>query len=367
MDQPGKRRARSLFLEAQHQLRQPLNALSLMVGELQQAPGGRDLKIIADDMRYALQLSNAWLDCLADLEAAEQGLLALDIQAVPLQPIFAKLRDDFARRFTQLGLDFRVVSSQAVVRADPALLRRLLALLLDNAAKFTSSGKVLLGCRRTGADLRIEVWDSGLGIGTEKAEQIFEPFFRLENEVRPRERGLGLGLTFARRLAALAGDRLTLRSERGRGSCFALTLQTASAAGARCYGDGDDGRDAASLPAEPVNPLEGAEVLLLEGVEAALLAASLQSWGAVVRITPAEGLATALAARPALAISDRAAFAAAGGWEIAAHSPTAILLVTDAPPDKADPRAGLAHYLQRPVKPARLRSLCHFALSRPAP
>lgn len=365
MDQPGKRRARSLFLEAQHQLRQPLNALSLMVGELQQAPGGRDLKIIADDMRYALQLSNAWLDCLADLEAAEQGLLALDIQAVSLQPIFAKLRDDFARRFTQLGLDFRVVPSQAVVRADPALLRRLLALLLDNAAKFTSSGKVLLGCRRTGADLRIEVWDSGLGVGAEEAEQIFEPFFRLENEVRPRERGLGLGLTFARRLAALAGDRLTLRSERGRGSCFALTLQTASGAG--WHGDGDDGRDAAPLPAEPINPLEGAEVLLLEGGEAALLAASLQSWGAVVRVTPADGLATALAARPTLAIADRAAFAAAGGWEIAADSPTAILLVTDAPPDKTDPRAGSAHYLQRPVKPARLRSLCHFALSRPVP
>jgi len=367
VDQPGKRRARGLFLEAQHQLRQPLNALGLMIGELQQGPSGRDLKVIADDMRYALQLSNAWLDSLADLEAAEQGLLALDIQDVPLPTVFAGLRDDFARRFTQLGLDFRVVPSQATVRADPALLRRLIALLLDNAAKFTPSGKVLLGCRRAGADLRIEVWDSGLGVGPEEAERLFEPFFRLENEVRPRERGLGLGLTFARRLAELAGDRLTLRSTRGRGSCFALTLQVSlGAAGAPRQGGGE--RDTEHLPAQPANPLEAAEVLLLDGIEAATLAACLQSWGAVVRVTSPAGLAAALAAEPKLAIADREAFAVAGGWEAAtAERRTAIMLVTDTPPDKSDPRASSAHYLQRPVKPARLRSLCHFALSRPSP
>src|SRR3546814_10675391 len=109
-----------------------------------------------------------------------------------------------------LGLDFRVVSTGAVVRADPDLLRRLLTLLLDNAAKFTPAGKVLLGCRRFGGGVRIEVRDSGPGIAEKQAAQVFEPFFRLENEVRPRERGLGLGLAYARRLAALAGDSLTL-------------------------------------------------------------------------------------------------------------------------------------------------------------
>src|SRR3546814_9863215 len=136
-------------------------------------------------------LSNTWLDALSDLEAADQGLLEPTLQAVPLQPLFARLQEGFAPRFSALGLDFRVVSTGAVVRADPDLLRRLLTLLLDNAAKFTPAGKVLLGCRRFGGGVRIEVRDSGPGIAEKQAAQVFAPLFRLETEVRPRERGEG--------------------------------------------------------------------------------------------------------------------------------------------------------------------------------
>src|SRR3546814_5846720 len=104
VDQPGKRRPRSLLLAAQHQLRQPLNALGLLVGDLRQGAsgcdlGGRELEGIVADMRYALHLSNTWLDALSDLEAADQGLLEPTLQAVPLQPLFARLQEGFAPRF----------------------------------------------------------------------------------------------------------------------------------------------------------------------------------------------------------------------------------------------------------------------------
>lgn len=364
MDQPERRRAQGLLLAAQHQLRQPLNALSLMIGELRQGPGGRDLAGIADDMRHAVRLSNAWLDALVDLEAAEQGAVELDLQAVPLQPVFGRLEREFAPRLAEFGLSFRVVATRATVRADAAHLYRLLALLLDNAVKFTRSGAVLLGCRNAGGGrLRIEVRDSGAGVSPGQAARLFEPFFRLENEVRPRERGLGLGLAYARCLAELAGDRLTVESRPGRGSCFAVTLRRAGAAATA-----EDLREAGTPDhaSAIINPLAGVEVLILEGTDAASLGANLESWGAVARPVAAGGLAAALAAVPPLLIADGADFAAAGGWHQGPADGTALVLVGGVPPPavRGQSTAGAVHALQRPVKPARLRALCHFALTK---
>ena len=350
MDRPSKRPARSLLLAAQHQLRQPLNALSLLIGELRQEPDGRALKVIADDMNRALQLSNRWLDALCELEAAERDALELVRQAVPLQPLFASLAEEFAPRFASLGQAFRVASTRAVVHADPVQLRRILALLLDNAAKFTSAGQVLLGCRSANGSLLVEVRDSGPGIAPEDVARVFEPFFRLENEVRPSERGLGLGLAIARRLAELTGDRLTLTVQQGRGCCFALSLQPADGAGDAAGGPG----------AIPADPLAGAEVLLLDGPAAATLGAQLSAWGAIVRLVTRDALAAALSLAPKLLIGVREDFAAAGAR---ASGKTVIVLVSDRPADEPDPPG--VHSLLRPVRPARLRALCHYALTRP--
>ena len=374
MDRADKPRKGSYFLAAQHQLRQPLNALSLLIGELRQAVDGRDREAIVDDMRYALDLSNAWLDSLADLEKAEEGMLRLQMQDVPLQPVFARLRDEFLPHFAHLGLDFRVVCCRAVVRADPAVLRRLLALLLDNAAKFTRDGKILLGCRRAGRRLRVEVWDTGLGVEEEAQGRLFDPFFRLENEVRPRERGLGLGLAYAKRLAEFAGDDLTVVSKLGKGSCFALSLPLA-APGAAAQAIGRQSVNGAADAAEPLpdplgNPLAGAGVLLLAGAEAGELEARLQDWGADAKVVPVPALAAALAEAPDLIIADRKTFETARGWELLRQSGSApaVILIADPgaaeAPEAPPPESGAGHSLVRPVKLAFLRSLCHYALSR---
>jgi two-component system, sensor histidine kinase len=354
LDRPSKWNGSGLLLAAQHQLRQPLNAIGLLAGELRQGPDARDLAAIADDLKYAQKLCNAWLDSLVELEQAQQGLLDLRVENQPLQPIFNVLHDDLAARFEELGLKFRVVPTRAAVRADPVQLRRILAVLLDNAAKFCGRGGVLLGCRRAGGRLRIEVRDTGPGIPEEAQLLVFEPFFRLENEVRPRERGLGLGLAYARQLAALAGERLTVASTPGRGTCFSLTLPPAT------------GAAETPAPQAATNPLEGAEVILLEGAAAAELQENLESWGAAPRVIPVSGLAEALAAGAKLVIADCEAFAGSGGWDHPGNGVATLVLLADAPPQKTAPAAAAAatHYLQRPVKPARLRALCHYALTR---
>ena len=363
MDQPGKGRSRGLFLDAEHQLRQPLNALSLLIGELRQDPDQHELTVIADDMRYAVNLSNAWLESLANVERARQGLLSLQVEDLPLRALFDRLREDFTPRFAELGLTLKVAPTRAVVRADPAVLRSLLAILLDNAAKFTREGKVLLGCRRDCSRWRIEVWDSGLGIAENQLKHLFEPFFRLENEVRPRERGLGLGLTYARQLAELAGDPLTVASRLGTGSCFALSVPRAEEAAA-----GAAETVAGRLPAEPLdtaagNPLAGAGVVVLEGADAPALKASLEGWGAKVRVVPPAGLAAALERDGALVIADRAAFDAGARWDALAEGGPALILLADAPLEPGDPLTAAAQVLLRPVRPARLRALCHYVLS----
>lgn len=352
MDRQGKWGTRSLLLAAQHQLRQPLNALSLLIGELRQGPEGRSTDSIADDMRYAVQLSNSWLDALCSLEAAERDALEPNRQAVPLQPLFDTLQEQFAPRFADLGLSFRIAPTRAVALSDADQLRRILTLLLDNAAKFTPAGKVLLGCRRAGPSLRVEVWDSGPGIAPDETARVFEPFFRLENEVRPRERGLGIGLATARRLAEFNGGRLTLAARPERGCCFALTLQPAGGLAAAAGG-------AAVLA---LDPLAGAEVLLLEGSAAGTLRAQLSAWGVAVRLVAPNALPAALALAPKLLVADREDFTAATGEP--ATGQTVIVLVSDRPAEEPDPPG--VHSLFRPLRPARLRALCHYALTRPS-
>src|SRR4029453_1757839 len=105
-----------------------------------------------------------------------------------------------------------------LVRSDPQLLEQLLRNLISNALRYTERGRVLVGCRRTGTELRIQVWDSGIGIAASELEAIFGEFYQVSNAERPRQAGLGLGLAIVRRLSQLLGHPVTVRSELGRGS-----------------------------------------------------------------------------------------------------------------------------------------------------
>ncbi|MFL5268739.1 MAG: response regulator [Stellaceae bacterium] len=134
------------------------------------------------------------------------------------------LRTQFSFHAAAHGLGWRVVPSSLSVRSDPRLLEQMIRNLLSNAVKYTNKGKILLGCRRRGDKLRVEVWDTGIGVPEEQLQAIFEEFHQLDNPARERSKGLGLGLAIVERVADLLGHTVDVRSRPGKGSVFAVEV-----------------------------------------------------------------------------------------------------------------------------------------------
>src|ERR1700754_3745133 len=116
------------------------------------------------------------------------------------------------------------MKTSLLVQSDPSLFARLIRNLLSNAVRYTDAGGVVLGCRRTGSEVRIEVWDTGKGIPADRHEEVFHEFYQLDNPERDRRKGLGLGLAIVKRLSKLLGYHVELRSTVGKGSMFSITL-----------------------------------------------------------------------------------------------------------------------------------------------
>ncbi|MBP2311943.1 PAS domain-containing protein [Azospirillum soli] len=220
-------RAKSRFLAAaSHDLRQPLNAMSLFLGVLQthvDEVGKTVVPQIQTSLDAMIELFNA----LLDLSKLESGAVEIEVKPVPAAPILERLRTDFSGMAKAKGLDLRVVPSRGVLMTDAPLLERILRNLVSNAIRYTESGKVLVGCRRRGDVLRIEVHDTGPGIPPEDQRRVFEEFFQLANPARQRDGGHGLGLAIAKRTADLLNHPLGLDSTPGRGSCFQVSVPLA--------------------------------------------------------------------------------------------------------------------------------------------
>ena len=217
--------AKSRFLAAaSHDLRQPLQTIRLLQGLLLEKSNGQETQTLLKRLDATVGVMSGMLNTLLDINQLEAGVIHADIESFALADLFEHLNADFGYHMRAQGLDWRVVSSACVVRSDPRLLEQILRNLLSNAAKFTTSGKVLLGCRRRGETMRIEVWDTGPGIPEEDRLAIFEEFHQINNPARERSRGLGLGLAIVQRLANLLGHPLDLKSSPGHGSMFSIRV-----------------------------------------------------------------------------------------------------------------------------------------------
>lgn len=258
---------------ASHDLLQPLSAAKLFVASgRDDAPDGK-LRATLDKAHNALISVEGILGALLDLSRLESGGTEIEITPIPMELLLAQLTDEFAPAAAAKGLDLRIMPCRLAVHSDAAYLRRILQNLIGNAIRYTQAGRVLVGVRRQGHGLRIEVHDTGPGIAPEHQQAIFREFHRVEGTASAAQ-GMGLGLAIVERACALLGHRLVLRSTPGRGTCFAVDLPLAPdppalAAQPAPAQSGRDGIDRIVLLVENDDDLRRAIAQLLErrGVE----------------------------------------------------------------------------------------------------
>jgi PAS domain S-box-containing protein len=222
--------AKSRFLAAaSHDLRQPIYALSIFVATLARRvrnPKSRDL---IDKMEQAIDSTNKLLVAVLDISKLEAEVVEPNMADFSVRSVFNEIATEFAPSAEARGNVLRFVPTRLAVKSDRVLLESILRNLVSNAVRYTSSGSILVGCRRRGDRVQFEVRDSGIGIARDKQEEIFEEFHRLEGTAEPGDTGLGLGLAIVDRTAKLLGYRIELKSEPGKGSLFRFSVPAGEA------------------------------------------------------------------------------------------------------------------------------------------
>lgn len=227
-------REKSRFLAAaSHDLRQPVHALGLFATAARQASSEAECRAIVEHMAQSVVSLSALFDSLLEISRLDAGILEPRLGTVSLSLTLRRLGAEYTREARQKQLGFRLKAGDFNVRTDSVLLEQLLRNLLSNAVRYTEQGAILLAARRRANRVRVEVWDTGVGIDPQQQTQIFEPFYQVNNPERDRRRGVGLGLAIARRIAVILDHRLELASCPGRGSRFSLELPLIEASGAQ--------------------------------------------------------------------------------------------------------------------------------------
>jgi PAS domain S-box-containing protein len=217
--------SQSKFLAAaSHDLRQPIQALTLFTSALGSKLKGTPASALLDDMKGSVEAMTMLLDALLDVSRLDAGVVVPHETTFSLASVLERLAAEFRPQAEQKELDLRVQPCSAVVRTDPILLYRILQNFISNSLRYTSQGKVLFGCRRLGRKLRISVLDTGIGIPGHLQQEIFKEFFQIGNPERDRSKGLGLGLAIVQRLSRLLHAPVLVRATEGRGSAFSIDI-----------------------------------------------------------------------------------------------------------------------------------------------
>jgi signal transduction histidine kinase len=346
----------NLIAAASHDLRQPLHAVGLLAEALAGRLSDPETRELVERIGASTQDLDEMLTSLLDRSKLDAGAVRAVRERVELFAPFAQLQRDFAAAAEAKGLRLRVVPTKLAVESDRLLLLRILRNLVSNAVRYTKTGAVLVGARPRGAEVAIEVRDSGPGIPEHAREEIFDAFHQLPGSSRA---GLGLGLSIVDGLARVLGHAVELRSALGRGSVFSVRASRATPAASGAL---------AARPAAPA-PLAARRVLVVDDDPAVRHATVelLEGWGCEVRDAGSSEEALALAAdwAPELVLADYQLGPGAPGTELvtrlrALHGtglPALILTGDSEGPALESLRAAGFDVLRKPVRPARLRAL----------
>ncbi|HKM74732.1 MAG TPA: response regulator, partial [Stellaceae bacterium] len=314
---------------------------------------------------------SSMLDTLLDINQLEAGIVRREMVDFPINAVLEHLRTQFTFHAAARHLGWRVVPSSLGVHSDPHLLEQMIRNLLSNAVKYTNKGKILLGCRRRGDKMRIEVWDSGIGIPEEELEAIFGEFHQLDNPARERSKGLGLGLAIVERLADLLGHAVDVRSRPGKGSVFAVEVPLGQ--------DASQWRPRLDRSEATESANQSGAILVVEDDPSVreMLALLLEAEGH--RTTTAEDGRTALqlaargAIRPDLVVADHNLPQGLNGLQVVAglretlgYEIPAVILTGDISTDTLREIAEGGHlHVNKPVKAKELMSLIQRCLAEP--
>jgi signal transduction histidine kinase len=361
--------AKTRFLAvASHDLRQPLHALNLFVAQLRGERDDEERGRLVARVEAAVAAMNELFDALLDISKLDAGVTAPNLAGFPVAQVLKRIETTFAQATREKGIRLRVVPGRAWIRSDFVLLERILLNLVSNAVHYTSRGGVIVGCRRRGASLRIDVCDTGIGIPADQQRKVFGEFYQLAASGREHRRGLGLGLAIVDRLCTLLAHRIELASTPGKGSRFSVHVPLAAAPrrADQPVTAGAAGADAA--PGKLVVVIDD-DPMILEAMRGLL-----RRWGC--RVVAAASADAAMAgidgSRPDLIIADfhltdgSTGVAAIEQLRAAAGaSVPAFLLSGDTAPDRLREVGGTGyHLLHKPVDPMALRAMLNRFLTR---
>lgn len=354
--------SKTRFLAAvSHDLMQPLNAARLFSAALSHQDDGlsSEAQKLVQHLDSSLRSAEDLISDLLDISRLENGKINPDRKPFAVNELFDTLGAEFKALAQEQGLTFRVRGSHLRIDSDIKLLRRILQNFLTNAFRY-AKGPVLLGVRRRGGELCLEVWDRGPGIPEDKQQVIFEEFKRLDSHQTRAEKGLGLGLAIADGLCRVLGHTLRVRSWPGRGSVFSVSVPLARSQ-----------TQPANAAAEMNGKLpSGARVLCIDNEDSILIGMNslLSRWGCQVWTARNREECAALlndGVRPQLALVDYHLDHGDTGTELMAWLRTSlgepvpgVVISADGRPEMvAQVHAAGLDYLAKPVKPAALRAL----------